>query len=218
MAVNDGRIVVLRALPGLGDLLCVVPALRAVRAAHPAAEITFIGLPATEWFAARFSPFIDRFVPLTAWPGLPEAPGPAEEAVRFVARERRRGYDLALQLHGDGRISNGLVMQLGARRVAGLRCPDQPSPGPTFVTTPDAASEVERTLLPLQACGIPAVDRSLEFPEHERDRQEELVLGPPGEPSTSSFTSMPAGSAIAATMAAATAAGSARTASGPGRY
>src|SRR6266545_6310400 len=43
------RIAVLRALPGIGDLLCVVPALRAIRAAHAAARVTLVGLPSAAW-------------------------------------------------------------------------------------------------------------------------------------------------------------------------
>ena len=77
-----GRIAVLRALPGVGDLLCAVPALRAVRAAHPGAEVTLIGLPGATWFIERFRPYVDRLLPLTAWPGLPE--GITEGHYRFV--------------------------------------------------------------------------------------------------------------------------------------
>ena len=169
---------VLRALPGLGDLLCVVPALRALRTAWPAAELTFIGLPGTEWFAERFSAYIDRFEPLRAWSGLPETADDPVEQAAFARRMRARRLDVAFQLHGDGRVTNDLIASLGAPRTAGLARAGAPRPdGRTFPDVPDA-SEVERTLLPVRAAGVAVDDRRLAWPEGPFDRSGLLGLEP----------------------------------------
>lgn len=69
------RLAVFRALQ-LGDMLCVVPALRALRAVLPGTRIMLVGLPWAEQFAQRFHRYIDDF---TAFPGHPEFP---EQTVR----------------------------------------------------------------------------------------------------------------------------------------
>jgi ADP-heptose:LPS heptosyltransferase len=162
-------VAVLRALPGLGDLLCVVPALRAVRRAWPAAELTYIGLAGTEWFADRFSAYIDRFEPLRSWPGLPETADDPVEQEAFVRRMRARRFDVAFQLHGDGRVTNDLIARVGAGWTAGLARPGAWRPDArTFPDTPDG-SEVERTLAPLRTAGVAVDDRRLEWPERPFD-------------------------------------------------
>ncbi len=55
-------IAVFRSLPGLGDFLCVIPALRALRAAFPTAQIVWIGLPNVAEWVTRFDHYIDEFV------------------------------------------------------------------------------------------------------------------------------------------------------------
>ena len=55
------RIVVFRALP-LGEMLCAVPALRALKLGFESAEITLIGLPSARPWAQRV-PYIDDFLP-----------------------------------------------------------------------------------------------------------------------------------------------------------
>src|SRR6185312_1697139 len=113
------RITVLRALQ-LGDMLCVVPALRAVRAAVPDARITLIGLPWAASFVERFNTYIDDLIVLPGFPGMPEQPPAEAEMPVFLDAVRRREFDLAIQLHGSGGITNGLLKQFGAKRMAGF--------------------------------------------------------------------------------------------------
>jgi len=113
------KIAVLRAL-FLGDLLCATPAWRALRQRFPEAEITLIGLPWAAEFIARL-PYIDRLLPFPGYPGIPEVEYCAERTAAFLAGARAYGYDLAIQMHGSGGISNAFVADLGARMSLGYR-------------------------------------------------------------------------------------------------
>ncbi|MDQ3841277.1 MAG: glycosyltransferase family 9 protein, partial [Actinomycetota bacterium] len=115
---NVRKIALLRA-GGIGDFIFTLPALAALRAAYPEAEITLLG---TAWHEEL----------LSGRPGPPERAievppstgvnGPdtgvvedEEELERFFARMREERFDLALQMHGGGGYSNPFVQRLGAR-------------------------------------------------------------------------------------------------------
>jgi len=165
------RIAVLRALPGLGDMLCIVPALRAFRATLPGATVTLIGLPWARAIAERFPEYLDDFMPFPGYPGLAEGSGDPRAVVAFFAAAQERRFDLALQMHGSGGITNPLAALLGARYTAGFFEPGQYCPDPErFIPFPWHEPEVCHHLALLRHLGIPSRGNDLEFPIHAEDR------------------------------------------------
>ena len=176
---RDGRrIAVVRMLPGLGDLLCAVPALRAIRRAEPSAHVTFIGLPSGAWLRDRFPEYVDRWMACGSCPGLPESAPDWVAHQQFLAEAGAERFDLAVQLHGDGRVTNAFTESLGARRWGGLRRPGADEWNPLLALIRLGRHEVERCGDALRAVGIPFDDTRLEFPIRPHDRRElRAVLG-----------------------------------------
>jgi ADP-heptose:LPS heptosyltransferase len=169
---KSGRIAVLRALH-LGDMLCAVPALRALRAAQPRARITLIGLPWAAAFVERFSAYVDDLMVLPPVPGMPEQSGQSagqSSLAEFIEEARWRRFDLAIQLHGSGVVTNDLLLQLGAARNAGFYAagrapPDKAHAGRTrFLLWQEVEHEVLRCMRLMQTLGAPPQGNALEFP------------------------------------------------------
>ncbi|CAB3699863.1 glycosyltransferase family 9 protein [Achromobacter dolens] len=165
------RIAVFRALQ-LGDMLCAVPALRALRQAFPHARIALIGLAGMGEFARRFHAYVDELI---AFPGIPEFPEQAcrpHELPAFFRRLRAARLDVALQMHGSGAQSNRIVGQLGAASWGGFVAePGAQVPGRRLYW-PDELPEPQRYLALLRFLGLPAADDRLEFPCDEQDEAE----------------------------------------------
>jgi len=168
-------------LPGLGDLLCAVPALRALRRAEPGAQITFIGLPRGRWMHERFPSYIDHWSPCQTCPGLPESEPDPVAHERFLRAARAARFDLAVQMHGDGRVSNPFTASLGARSWGGLRPPGSRPSAALLDELDEGRHEIERCGDALRAAGIGIADddTALEFPIDEHDRADlQTLLGP----------------------------------------
>lgn len=128
-----GKIAVLRP-KALGDFVFCLPALHALRAAYPTAELVYLG---QRWHAdflnERIGP-VDRVVVVPPLPGIgaPAGQGPDVSAAvgsdgpatAFIASMRRERFDLALQMYGGGRFANPLLQRFEARLTVGLRAPD----------------------------------------------------------------------------------------------
>ena len=132
------RLLVLRAL-GLGDLLTALPALRALREAFPAHRLT-LAAPRQLAALAHLSEAVDEVIDTA-----PLAPLPAA----------LHGADLAVNLHGRGPQSHGVLLAARPRRLVAfehVEVPDSRS-GPTW-RAPE--HEVARWCRLLEESGVPA--------------------------------------------------------------
>jgi ADP-heptose:LPS heptosyltransferase len=176
------RVAVFRALQ-LGDMLCAVPALRALRRGLPRSEIVLIGLPWAAEFARRFHDYLDGFIAFPGFPGLPEQPPRIRDLPAFLSEVHARHFDLALQMHGSGEVTNAIVELLGAKEAAGFYSPGHyiPASG-MFFPYSNSLHEVERQLRLVELLGFPAQGTELQFPTLPDDTEDLPDLIEPGRP------------------------------------
>ena len=164
------KIILFRALQ-LGDLLCAVPAFRAIRNRYPRARITLVGLPWAEDFQRRYARYVDDFIEFPGYPGLPErSPAALGHFPDFLQRVRALNADIAIQAHGNGVITNPLVQLFGARECAGFFDPGQYRPTGAFIPYPTKEPETWKLLRLASALGATHLDESLEFETALEDR------------------------------------------------
>jgi ADP-heptose:LPS heptosyltransferase len=137
-------------LPGLGDLLCAVPAMAGLRSALPSAEMTFIGRRSSRWFADRYPGLIDDWIGCDWCPGLVESTVDPGALAATLTDVRTRHVEVAIQLHGDGRLTNAFTAALGAPLWGGLarRCGDH------LRTVGEGTHEIDRCVEAVRAVGL----------------------------------------------------------------
>ncbi len=165
-------IAVFRALQ-LGDMLCAVPALRAIRTALPDAHVALVGLPWAAQFVSRFHRYVDEFISFPGHPEFPEQPVQHDLLPAFYASMRARPFDVAVQLHGNGRLSNQVVRDFDAKAVGGYVSKEAPQlTSPFFLDYPNNGAEPVRLLRVAEFLGAPPTGAGLEFPLTEDDERE----------------------------------------------
>lgn len=179
---NINKIAIFRALQ-LGDLLCAIPAIRALRRHFPQSTITLVGLPWAEQLMQRFPMYFDAIEPFPGYPGLPEQPYSVQDMPHFLARMQTERFDLALQMQGNGTLVNPLIELFGATYTAGFYTETSyRPPGDLFIPYPSHVHEVCRHLLLMQHLGIPHQGLDLEFPLTDEDYTAFEALDLPVQP------------------------------------
>lgn len=170
---NISKIAIFRALQ-LGDMLTMIPAVRALRTAYPTAEITLIGLPWVKEFAKRFDAYFDTYIAFPGYEGLPEQKAADAKIFNtFLKKVQQKQFDLVLQMQGNGIIANSFITSFGGKVTAGSNvaeaiCPDKN----TFTYYRDDLPEIERNLRVIEKLGIPSQGAYLEFPISENEKKE----------------------------------------------
>ena len=157
----------------LGDLLCIIPAVRALKNHLPNVNVTLITLPGSKFIVERFPQYFNNFIPFPGYPGLPEQVFDESKFSDFLSLMNNKNFDLVIQMQGNGSIVNSMIDQFGAKQTAGFRLNNDSSRDPKYyLIYPDHGHEIERHLALMHHLGIPSSDRDLEFPVDTTDEDE----------------------------------------------
>jgi ADP-heptose:LPS heptosyltransferase len=170
------KIAVFRALQ-LGDMLCAIPALRALHHAYPDAKITLFGLPWAKSLCERFPDYIQAYKHFPGYPGLPEQEVNSKAFTQFLTEVQHEQYDFVIQMQGNGSIVNPMIELFAGKYTAGFCLKDDYCPNHNlFLQYPTGIHEIERHLALMNYLGIQSQGTQLEFPLYKKDHEEYNAL------------------------------------------
>ena len=118
------KIAVLRA-NALGDFIVTLPALEAIRATFPQAEIVLLGKPWHKEFLVAGRTPVNRVIIVPVKNGIRTETGKVEdekEVKDFLTEMRKERFDIVLNFQGNGISANPFINQFEAGITAGLVC------------------------------------------------------------------------------------------------
>lgn len=178
------KIGIFRALQ-LGDILCSIPAIRALKSFFTGAEIFLISLPGSGSLVKRFEKYFSGLIPFPGYPGLPEQSYNVGEIADFIKYMQNQHFDLVLQMQGNGTKVNQLIELFAARFCGGFYTPsDYKPPGDLFMPYPDYGHEIERHLKLMNFLGIQGGAVEMEFPVTKADEDDFNKINPGLETNT----------------------------------
>ncbi|MGN6803488.1 MAG: glycosyltransferase family 9 protein [Ginsengibacter sp.] len=119
---NIKKIAILRA-NALGDFLVTLPAIDAIRAAYPNAEIVLLGKPWHKEFLIKGRCVIDRVIVVPPLKGIRDEKVMEEnedEQKAFFSKIRKEHFDIAVHFQGNGYSANSFLNRLKAGLTVGL--------------------------------------------------------------------------------------------------
>jgi ADP-heptose:LPS heptosyltransferase len=164
-------VAIVRLRTGLGDLLCTVPALRALRRRLPRAHVALVTFAEMAPVVERMRAWVDELMPFPGHPGIPEREPRRGQIAPFFDAARKRRFDLALQMYGASAAAVEVTLGLGARRTGGFvssRCAGVD--GKTWIAYPGREHEIRRHLRLMRHLGAEPDGDALEFPVWAADR------------------------------------------------
>jgi ADP-heptose:LPS heptosyltransferase len=183
---NVRRIAVLRA-NAIGDFIFTLPALDALRAAYPDAEVVLLGQRWHEAFLTGRPGPVDRVIAIPRCRGVGEPEDFVEDFVndtealdQFFTRMAEERFDLAVQLHGGGRYSNPFIHRLQARLTVGLKSADA-EPLDRWMPYVYFQHEIPRYLEVVAMVGAGLVTLEPRVTLTDRDIEEAAMVVPPDD-------------------------------------
>ncbi|HXS14570.1 MAG TPA: glycosyltransferase family 9 protein [Candidatus Saccharimonadales bacterium] len=157
----------------LGDLLCSLPAIRAIRKTYPFSKITLIGLPWAKEFINRFPFYIDNFVEFPGFPGIPEKAFDKDGFHKFI---QNTSFDLLIQMHGNGRIINNVIKKIPAKYRLGFAEKQKETSNELYLKYPEHQHEILKWLKLIQAIKIVSRNVVINFPcTKQEEKESELI-------------------------------------------